>query len=184
MMRASKASHSRTSGCQRIGDSRKKKKRPFAAAHATKRNVPIPPVPIRQQSGALSFLGRLSYYGHSEAGHSAVSQIAAFWWVPLTTKPARARTATTPKITVIVRIGDDDSSPVSNSRLVGENSCRWRFPDERNLACAPMGSAKPFREMALNLIKNRNQLRVGLPVAPDHEGIVEQGRSGRRRWRP
>ena len=43
-------------------------------------------------------------YGHSEAGQSAVSQTAEFWRVPLATKPASARTATMPKITVRVRM--------------------------------------------------------------------------------
>ena len=42
-------------------------------------------------------------YGHSEAGQSAVSQMAEFWRVALLAKPARARTATIPKITVSVR---------------------------------------------------------------------------------
>jgi hypothetical protein len=49
-------------------------------------------------------LGGRFRYGHSEAGQSAVSQTAEFWWVPLATKPASARTATMPKITVRVRM--------------------------------------------------------------------------------
>ena len=43
-------------------------------------------------------------YRHSQSGQSVVSRVTEFSWVPLETKPASARTATMPKITVKVRM--------------------------------------------------------------------------------
>jgi hypothetical protein len=73
-------------------------------------------LPQRARPGLSTFAG-LSY-GQSEAGQSAVSQIAAFWCVSLT-RSANARTAITPKIVTTARIVKDDIPHSFNNRREG-----------------------------------------------------------------